>query len=297
MGSIVTMMNVIAASAGVQPCLQIAPWEGQIAAVFDHSILCTAAAERLLHLHTGPRLASPFSLRVEGDFATMLHGIPLVRGMPVRRIDHTITIAEDVQLRLERTTYYQSPRHLSGDVAPEADRHARQTLRSSGRVGGLGQLPDARTIGSAMRQALADRHAAQLLEATRQLIGRGPGLTPSGDDFLVGCLRGLWLIRRTVPGAGRMLDQLHDALLADLDARTSRVGAEFIRYALEGIFAEVLDQVALALLAPSHPQVVRSAVTHLLAQGETSGIDTMLGLLTCLDALLSIPEGRPRHKR
>jgi Protein of unknown function (DUF2877) len=296
MVSIVTM-NVIAASAGVQPCLQTAPWEGQIAAVFDHSVLCTAAAERLLHLHTGPRLASPFSLRVEGGFAAMLRGIPFVRGMPVRGIDHTITIAEDVHLRLERTTYYQSPRHLSGDVAPEAIRRARQTLRSSGRVGGFDQLPDAQAIGSTVRRALADRHAAQLLEATRQLIGLGPGLTPSGDDFLVGCLRGLWLMHRTVPGAGQMLDQLHDALLADLDARTSRVGAEFIRYALEGIFAEVLDQLALALLAPSHPQVVRSAVSRLLAQGETSGTDAMLGLLTGLDALLSTPEGRRRHKR
>jgi Protein of unknown function (DUF2877) len=296
MVSIVTM-NVIAASAGVQPFLQVAPWEGQIAAVFDHSILCTAAEEHLLHLHTGPRLASPFSLRVEGDFATVLHGIPFVRGMPVRKIDHTIAIAEDVHLRLDRTTYYQSPRHLSGDVAPEAIRHARQTLRLYGRVSGFDRLPGAQTIGGTVRRALADGHAAQLLEATRHLIGLGPGLTPSGDDFLVGCLRGLWLIHRTVPGAGQTLDHLHDALLADLDARTSRVGAEFIRYALEGIFAEVLDQVALALLAPSHPQVVRSAVSHLLGQGETSGTDAMLGLLTCLDALLSIPEGKPRHKR
>src|SRR5262245_64409237 len=244
MVSIITM-NVLAASTGVQPFLRTAPWEGQIAAVFDHSVLCTAAAERLLHLHTGPRLASPFSMRVEGGFAAMLRGLSFVRGMPVRRTDHTITIAEDVHLRLERTTYYQSPRHLSGDVVPEAIRHARQTLRSSGRVGGFDQLPDAQAIGSAVRRALADRHAAQLLEATRQLIGLGPGLTPSGDDFLVGCLRGLWLMHRTVPGAGQMLDQLHDVLLADLDARTSRVGAEFIRYALEGIFAEVLDQLAL----------------------------------------------------
>jgi Protein of unknown function (DUF2877) len=227
----------------------------------------------------------------------MLRGIPFVRGMPVRKIYHAIAIAEDVHLRLERTTYYQSPRHLSGDVAPEAIRHARQTLRSCGRVSGFDQLPGVPTIGRTVRRALADRHAAQLLEAARQLIGLGPGLTPSGDDFLVGCLRGLWLIHRTVPGAGQTLDHLHAALLADLDGRTSRVGAEFIRYALEGIFAEVLDQVALALLAPSHPQVVRSAVSHLLAQGETSGTDAMLGLLTCLEALLSIPEGKPRHKR
>jgi len=216
--------------------------------------------------------------------------------MLVRKIDHTIAITENIHLRLDRTTYYQSPRHLLGDVEPEAIRHARQILRLYGRVGGFDKLPGAQTIGGTMHQALADGNAAQMLEATRYLIGLGPGLTPSGDDFLVGCLRGLWLIRRHAPVAGQTLDRLRDGLLPNLDARTTRVGAKFIRYALEGAFAEVLDQAALALLSPSHPQVLQSAVSHLLAQGETSGTDTMLGLLMCLEALLSIPDCEPRHE-
>lgn len=295
-GPMVTM-DVIAASAGLEPSLQAPPWEGQIVAVFHRSLLCMAPDEHLLHLHTGPRLASPFSLRIEDDFAKMLQAIPFMQGMPVRKVDLTIALTEDVHLRLHRTTYYQSPRHLLGDVEPEAIRHARKTLRLYGRVGGFDQLPDAQTIGSTVHQALAGRDAAQMLEATRHLIGLGPGLTPSGDDFLVGCLRGLWLIRSNAPGAGQTLDRLRDALLPDLDARTTRVGAEFIRYALEGAFAEILDRAALALLAPAHPQVVQTAITRLLAQGETSGTDTMLGLVTCLEALLSNPRREPRHER
>jgi hypothetical protein len=296
MGSMVTM-DVIAASAGLEPFLQVAPWEGQIAAVFDRSLLCTAPNEHLLHLHMGPHLASPFSLRIEDDFAKLLQAIPFVQGMPVRKMGLTIALTEDVHLRLHRTTYYQSPRHLSVDVEPEAIRHARQTLRLYGRVGGFDQLPAAQTIGSTMHQALAGGDAAQMLEATHQLIGLGPGLTPSGDDFLVGCLRGLWLIRNNTPVAGQTLDRLRDVLMPDLDARTTCVGAEFIRYALEGAFAEILDRAALALLAPSHPQVVQAAITRLLAQGDTSGTDTMLGLLTCLEALLSSPNREPRHER
>jgi hypothetical protein len=296
MGSMVTM-DVIAASAGLEPFLQAAPWEGQIAAVFDRSLLCTAPDEHLLHLHMGPHLASPFSLRIEDDFAKLLHAIPFVQGMPVRKMGLTIALTEDVHLRLHRTTYYQSPRHLSVDVAPEAIGHARQTLRLYGRVGGFDQLTAAQTIGSTMHQVLTDGDAAQMLEATSQLIGLGPGLTPSGDDFLVGCLRGLWLIRSNAAGAAQTLDRLRDVLLPDLDARTTRVGAAFIRYALEGAFAEVLDRAALALLAPSHPRVVQAAITRLLAQGDTSGTDTMLGLLTCLEALLSSLNREPRHKR
>ena len=89
---------------------------------------------------------------------------------------------------------------------------------------------------------------------------------------------------------------LADALLPDLDARTTRVGAEFIRYALDGAFAEVLDQAALSLLDASHPLVVQSAVNRLLAQGETSGTDTMLGLLRCLEALLPSFDPEPCHQ-
>jgi hypothetical protein len=151
-------------------------------------------------------------------------------------------------------------------------------------------------IITAIKQALADWNSAQMLDGARHVIGLGPGLTPSGDDFLVGCLRGLWLLRTSAPEACQMFSCLRDALLPDLDARTTHVSAEFIRYALDGAFAEVLDQAALALLAPSYPAVVQSAVSHLLAQGETSGTDTMLGLLTWLEALLSILDPKPHRE-
>lgn len=292
MGSTITI-NVIAASAGLQPFIQATSWEGQIVAVFHRSILCTAPDEHLLHLHTGPCLASPFSLRTEGNFANVLRATPFVQGAPVRKIDLTLEIAEDVHLRLDRTTFYQSPRHFSGAVEPEAVRHARQTLRSFGHTGGFDRLLNVQAILTAIKQAFTDKNSAQMLNAARHLIGLGPGLTPSGDDFLVGCLKGLWLLRMSAPGARQMLDCLRAALPADLKACTTRVSAEFIRYALDGAFAEVLDQAARALLAPSYPEMVHSAVRRLLAQGETSGTDTMFGLLTCLEALASILDPEP----
>jgi hypothetical protein len=197
---------------------------------------------------------------------------------------------------LDEITYYQSPSYVMEAIDPEAVRIAWQVLRAHGRFTGIERIPGIQAIAAAIRQALANGYPAQLLEAARHLIGLGPGLTPSGDDFLAGYLRGLWLIRRNQPAACQMLDCLRNALLPDLDSRTTPVGAEFIRYALDGAFAEVLDQAALALLAPSHPQVVQSAIGLLLTQGETSGTDTTLGLLTCLEALLFIPNRESRHE-
>jgi hypothetical protein len=296
MDAIITA-KVIAASTGVLPLLRAAPWEGLIAAVFQRSILCTAPDKRLLHLHSGPRLVSPFSLRIQGDFSTVLHEGRLVQGMPVRMIGSAIEVAEHVHLRLDEITAYQSPRHLRGAIEPAAVRVSWQVVGAHGRPGGFEQLPGITVLVTAIQQALANGNAARMLEVARRLVGLGPGLTPSGDDFLVGCLRGLWLLRCSEPVAHQTLDHVREPLLSDLDPRTTRVGAEFIRYAMGGAFAEVLDRAALSLLAPSRPRVVRSAIRRLLCQGETSGTDTALGLLTCLEALLAMPDREPLDHR
>lgn len=294
MDPIVTV-HVITASAALRPLLQAAAWEGQIVAVFDRSLLLTAPDGRLLHLHTGPRLVSPFSLRIDGTFARVLGDIPLVRGMPVRQRGTIIDIAEHLRLRLDEVTYYQSPKPPTGEIDPRALRIAQQMLRSYGRCGGFDRLPGIQTIVRAIQRAIAAGNSGQLCEAARGLIGLGPGLTPSGDDFLVGCLRGLWLVSRDEAAARQMLDRTGDGLLSDLSERTTQVGAEFLRYALGGAFAEILDHAAEALVAPTHPQCVHCAIARLLAQGETSGTDTMRGLLTCVEALLSNPSHNRSH--
>jgi hypothetical protein len=288
-------VSVISASVGLRSLLRATCWQGSIAAVFHNSLLCATSDGRLIHLHTGPRLLSPFSLRLAGDFANVLREAPIVPGMPVRKTNGAVEISAHLLLRLDDVSYYQSPGHLVANIEPDALGIARHLLRAHGRPGGFDQMPAAPGLVTAIQYALAARHAPQLLAAARQLIGLGPGLTPSGDDFLVGYLRGLWLLDWKDPGVSYVLSRVREALLGDLDVRTTRVGAEFIRYAIDGAFGEVLDQAALSLLAPSHPPALQSALGQLLAQGETSGTDTTLGFLTCLESLSPSPPREPRQ--
>jgi hypothetical protein len=283
-------LHATAAGVSLHPFLQAASWQGEIVAVFRRSILCTTANGRLLHLHTGPQLVSPFGIRFEGDVANVLRAPSLVRGGPARKNGAAIDIAEHIHLTLDAVRYYQSPIHRIAVVDTNALKLAWQLLRVQGRHDGFERLPGAQTIIAAMQQAILRNQLDQMLAAMRRLIGWGPGLTPSGDDVFVGCLRGLWLLGKNQPALSEMLDRCHEALLPDLHTRTTSVGAEFIRYALHGAFAEVLDQAALSLLDASHPLMMQTAINRLLAQGETSGTDTMLGLLACLDALWSIIE-------
>jgi Protein of unknown function (DUF2877) len=289
--------NVVAASAGLQPLMEAVSWEGCIAGVFHRSLICRTAPGRLLHLHAGPQLVSPFSLRVEGDLMALLRNIRPVPGMPVRQAASVIDIAEHLHLRLQEVAYYQSPRYATGQIDREALVMARHTLRSHGHTGGCDRLPGMQTIVTAMKRALTDGTSGQLLEAARRLVGLGPGLTPSGDDFLVGYFRGLWLLSRDHAGICDILELLREALLPTLETQTTRVGTEFIRYALDGAFAEVLDRAAEALMTPTHPQPAQSAIRTLLAQGQTSGTDTMLGLLSSLEALLPVASSEARSRR
>jgi hypothetical protein len=284
-----TTVNVSAASAGLLPLLRVAPWQGHIAAVFQRSLLLSAPEGRLVHLHTGPQLVSPFSLRLESTWAGVLRAIPLSHGMPVRLMGTVIDIAGRLRLKLDSVAYYRSPRPSTRAIDARAVQIAQDTLTRHERPGGFESVPGVPTLVTAMQQAITTGDVERICAGARGLIGLGPGLTPSGDDFLVGCLRGLWLMAHDGAAARDMFARLGARLLSDLRARTTQVGAEFIRYALEGSFAEILDRAAEALPAPAHPPLATAAIGHLLAQGDTSGSDTVRGLLTCIDALSANP--------
>jgi hypothetical protein len=110
------------------------------------------------------------------------------------------------------------------------------------------------------------------------LVGLGEGLTPSGDDILVGALAGLDLLENVVPGAAALRSLLVSALPPDLEARTPRLSAQMLRAAADRLYAEPL--LALLETAGSPAQEPTSeAVSALLALGHRSGHDLLLGLV------------------
>lgn len=88
------------------------------------------------------------------------------------------------------------------------------------------------------------------------LLGLGKGLTPSGDDFLIGFLAANRLARRNV------------SLNLDFN-RTNYISGEFLRYALNGIFSEDLNEFLTKDI---------SKIKNIISYGHTSGSDTLLGI-------------------
>jgi hypothetical protein len=113
-----------------------------------------------------------------------------------------------------------------------------------------------------------------LLPLVKALVGLGEGLTPSGDDFLVGLLAVLhvtgFLPCRAASSVGEQFCEC-------VRLGTSQLSGEFLRCAFAGHFAEPLVLLVRALCAPEADAWPTHAAT-LAAVGHSSGVDAMVGI-------------------
>ena len=113
-----------------------------------------------------------------------------------------------------------------------------------------------------------------LLTLVKALIGLGEGLTPSGDDCLVGLLAVLHVTGSLSCHTGSPArEQFYECVRLG----TSQLSGEFLRCAFEGHFAEPLVLLVRALCALATDAWPAHAAT-LAAVGHSSGVDAMVGI-------------------
>ncbi len=134
-------------------------------------------------------------------------------------------------------------------------------------------------------QALLDNNPAAVRHAMCGLLGKGEGLTPEGDDVLVGVLAGLRLLGPAlgVPGADGMQAAMAPIVLTEAPFRTTALSASLLRHAVAG---EVADPVAAFLQAITGRGDIAEATDDLRTMGHTSGIATACGVLLAADFLV-----------
>jgi hypothetical protein len=104
------------------------------------------------------------------------------------------------------------------------------------------------------------------------LLGLGPGLTPAGDDVLAGLLVGL-----------HHRPDLRGPLAAEVarlaPTRTTALSAALLRHAAAGHAVPMLTAVADALTGAGEDGDLETALSRLLAVGDSSGTALAHGLL------------------
>jgi len=192
-----------------------------------------------------------------------------------------------VVLRLEHASLWRAPvarpllarRHIETNLAIVRDRLAQRRRPAS--VIDARAAPVVDALACATRKL--DREDATLRWVER-LVGWGEGLTPAGDDFLVGWIAGLDALAIT-----RERERFHAGVapaLARLATHTTPIAAHFLRLAAAGHYVEVLERMRDAVLCESDRTCVHRAVDATLDIGATSGADMLSGLVRAIEAWL-----------
>lgn len=148
--------------------------------------------------------------------------------------------------------------------------------------------PSARAV-PALLQATRDFQPEDAKASIRPLIGLGPGLTPSGDDFLVGYLAGLWSTADNSAARMQFLAGL-DVEISEAARHTNEISCAYLRSAAKGYVSEPIAKLAQQIREANNTRCVRVATQTALQVGHSSGVDGVLGLLSgCLAWQSSAP--------
>lgn len=148
------------------------------------------------------------------------------------------------------------PNGIEGDLCL---RRGERVVVGGGHVGGIAVAASTPVWDPVPRPRVALRTATDIPIDVDALVGRGPGLTPAGDDVLAGYAAGLVLFH------GRHVEARR---LADLAApRTNALSATLLLHATQGELPE-----------PAHALLELGETGPLLAWGHSSGRYLAVGL-------------------
>jgi hypothetical protein len=129
------------------------------------------------------------------------------------------------------------------------------------------------------------RDGQALKRGVEGLIGLGSGLTPSGDDLLLGFIGALGAVSKRMNGREMesILESIRDHLYENRH-RTTFISANLLAFACAGRVADpVLHVIRSLLFEKTVPALQRIEV--LLRQGDSSGSEVLLGILLALSPL------------
>ncbi len=137
---------------------------------------------------------------------------------------------------------------------------------------------------SVMRESMrvllsaAQNYDLKINQALETLIGLGGGLTPSGDDVLMGYLAGLWCGSGQNPIRQNYVKEFSKIVLQFLH-RTNDISRTYLYHATQGqVSSRLADLAGLICIGDKTPHLLEVA-KKAMRVGHTSGMDAVTGLL------------------
>ena len=127
-------------------------------------------------------------------------------------------------------------------------------------------------------ESIEEENSPKISKNVKRLIGFGEGLTPSGDDFLVGLITSLHFLGNSE--SQHLLKKIKRIINLEKE-RTTFLSGKFLEYACQGKFSETILSLMKTIFSGDRVEV-KEAVRRCLDFGATSGRDTVLGILSGL---------------
>jgi hypothetical protein len=159
------------------------------------------------------------------------------------------------------------------------------------------QIPGVPVIGERilnLQNALKTGSPEKIAKESTKLLGLGPGLTPLGDDFLLGVLLTLnrWGhiilplrsdIQKSDPESHptNLVNYLNQIILENTRLKTTQISASLLACAMEGAADERLLKVLDGLISGS--AITQNELRNLLRWGHSSGITVLAGMMAVLN--------------
>ncbi len=121
--------------------------------------------------------------------------------------------------------------------------------------------------------SLANADLPNCINSAKQLAGLGIGLTPAGDDFILGAVLAVWIIHP--PEIARVLAKEISNTAAPL---TTSLSAAWLRSAGKGEAGISWHKFFDALIS-ANPLRIQETIENILAVGHTSGADALAGFI------------------
>ncbi|WP_207942366.1 DUF2877 domain-containing protein [Candidatus Enterococcus lowellii] len=268
-------MNNVKISDGIFPINQFGKM-GKIHSVFDRSFNLKVG-DRLVNVANYAGYLSSFGIYLPDDLFQAItpyvqqdnlvkifaNGLTLYSRNGIKKI--TWSEYEVVSLQVKQFQLTTAQRQLLREVLLEAN--LEQQI-------GLPLEEKEQIIFQKMRQR-KQQTLREWQEIVAYLVGRGKGLTPSGDDILVAYLVMLHVMKDT--RAKEVLTALQQPL------STTDISKEYIWYSIKGYVNSLVYQLYVDLEANKEKAVIKKDVQHVMRIGHSSGKDLSYGLLLALD--------------
>jgi hypothetical protein len=250
--------------------LAIEPFSGYIAGVYRHSCNIIAHDGRVISLVMPSIGNAPFSIIVNKEFPfasitpkmrvyTDLHGLE-INNMPF--LD--LTPAECWEPKLIQ---FSESFHLKQTIATLLNEHTVWHNRHNN-----SSIVKKRLSTGAVMLHYALSNELSVRRASATLAGLGFGLTPSGDDYILGVMVSLWLTGNTSP--------LHEIFEAS-HRKTTSLSAALFSAGSKGNFAESWHQLVEGILS-QNTIIAQDAINRFAQIGAYSGRDSLAGFATHL---------------